>query len=255
MRKLLILLALLSLLLPTFAANAASAEDARQTWQNAIAARLSADVAYKQATEKYQKDKTPENDAGVIDAAKAALRSVLNEAEAWLNWKNAEAQANPYASDEIKQNIGADVNKNLAKISGLRQEVDAIDNRIEVATVFIKIAGSYVELLADVARNTGAVWVEWGNKLIATAESLEAKLREAATDNTPALAALDKAKTELTESREHANEAAAAYKLVTLPGTPLIKFAEGNKHLRLARLNLLTAQEYLAEAWRLIAAG
>ena len=49
------------------------------------------------------------------------------------------------------------------------------------------------------------------------------------------------------------DEAEDAYAEVVLPGTPLIKFSEGNNNLRAARMNLIAAHKNLNQAYMLIA--
>ena len=113
----------------------------------------------------YKKDKTPENDQRVIDAAKTVLNDALDEAEAWLKWKQLEADDNIDVPEGIKNNVDSDVEANLAKIDGFRADVAGIENRLQVIGVFLKIVGGYTGLLTDVARNSGAMWVYIGEQL------------------------------------------------------------------------------------------
>lgn len=237
------------------AVYALTSSEAKQAWLGAKQTRISADAEYRQAQLDYATDKTPENDAAVISTAKTVLNTVLDEAEAWLNWKKVEAEENPDAPDYIKNNITADVNKNLAKIDGLRTEVNGIENRLQVGVVFLKMVGAYVELLADVARNTGAMWVYIGDNLVSTTEDYEAKLRQAANqldDKTAVIEKLDIAKSEIATAESKVKVAETAYKQVVLPGTPMIKFAEGNNYLRQAKTNLVNAHLQLVHAYNLI---
>lgn len=250
----LVVMVITSLLFQVGVASAITSGEAKQNWQNAQGARVDADAAYRQAQLDYASDKTPENDQKVIDTAKVVLGAALTEAEAWLNWKNQEAKESD-APAEIKANIESDVNKNLAKITGLRSEVSGIKTRLDVGVVFLKMVGAYVELLTDVARNTGAVWVYAGNEIADKTADYEAKLRATAeklNNNTDIIAKLDIAKSEIGTARSKINVADAAYKKVVLPGTPLVKFAEGNGYLRQARTNLLNAAEQLEYAFNLI---
>ncbi|MBI5071543.1 hypothetical protein HZB93_01465 [Candidatus Falkowbacteria bacterium] len=243
-----------SLLFQVGAASAITSGEAKQEWRSAQSARIEADAAYKQAQLDYAADKTPENDKKVIDTAKTVLDAALNEAEAWLNWKNLEAKESGVPAD-IKANIETDVNKNLAKIATLRQDVLNIKTRAEVGVVFLKMIGSYVELLADVARNTGAMWVYLGNEIADKTAGYEVKLRAAAekmSDNAEIMAKLDVAKSEIDVAKNKIKTAEGVYKKVVLPGTPLIMFAEGNEYLRQARLNLINAHIQLENAFNLI---
>jgi hypothetical protein len=243
-----------SLLFQVGSVSALTSGEAKQTWLSAMQTRITADATYKQAQLDYAANKTPENDKKVIDTAKEVLGAALDEAAAWLKWKNEEAKESD-APSELKVNIGKDVEKNLAKIDGLKNEVVAIKTRGEVVVVFLKMVGSYVELLTDVARNTGAVWVYMGNQIADKTADFEIKLRTTANglvDNTAILAKLDIAKSEIDLARTQINAANTSYKLVVLPGTPLIKFAEGNSYLRQAKVNLSAATGQLQEAFNLI---
>lgn len=235
-------------------ASALTSGEAKQAWLSAMQEKISADAAYKQAQLNYAADKTPENEQKVIDTAKTVLNTVLDEAEAWLVWKNQEAKASDVPA-ELKADIAADVQRNLDKITTLRGDVARIKTRLDVAGVFLKMVGSYVELLTDVARNTGAIWVNLGNKIADKTADFEIKLRTTANgmvNNTEIIAKLDIAKSEIDLARTQINAAETAYKLVVLPGTPLVKFAEGNSYLRQARVNLFAAAEQLQGAFNLI---
>jgi hypothetical protein len=243
-----------SLLFQTGIASALTSSEGKQAWLSAMQTRISADAAYKQAQLNWASDKTPENGQKVIDVAKTVLNAVLDEAKAWLEWKNQEARESD-APQELKTNISNDVKKNLAKIETLREEVARIKTRVDVAGVFLKMVGSYVELLADVARNTGAIWVNIGNKIADRTADYEIKLRTTANglvDNTAILEKLDIAKSEIDLARTQINAAETAYKKVIIPGTPLVKFSEGNSYLRQAKVNLQAAVEQLHTAFNLI---
>lgn len=250
----LVIAVIASLMFQVGLASALTSGEAKQAWLSAMQTRISADAAYKQAQLDYAGNKTPGNDQKVIDTAKTVLNTVLDEAEAWLVWRNQEAKASD-VSAELKTNIATDVQRNLDKITTLRGDVARIKTRVDVAGVFLKMIGSYVELLTDVARNTGAVWVYVGNQIADQTADYEIKLRTTAggmVSNTAILAKLDIAKSEITLARTQINAAETSYKLVALPGTPLVKFAEGNSYLRQARVNLLAAAGQLQEVFNLI---
>jgi len=249
-----VIVVIASLIFQVGLASALTPGEARQDWLSAMQARISADAAYKQAQLNYTADKTPENDQKVIDTAKTVLNTALDEAEAWLVWKNQEAKASDVPA-ELKASIATDVQRNLDKITTLRGDVARIKTRVDVAGVFLKMIGAYVELLADVARNTGAVWVYTGNQIADRTADYEIKLRTTANglvDNAEILAKLDIAKSEITLARTQINAAETAYKQVVLPGTPLVKFSEGNSYLRQARINLSAAAGQLQTAFNLI---
>jgi hypothetical protein len=250
----LVFVVIVSLLFQVGVASALTAGEAKQAWLSVMQARISADASYKQAQLNWASDKTPENDQKVIDAAKTVLSAALDEVEAWLEWKNQEAKESD-VPEALKINIADDVKVNLAKIETLRGDVARIKTRVDVVGVFLKMVGSYVELLADVARNTGAVWVNLGNKIADKTADYEIKLRTTANglvDNAAILAKLDIAKSEIDLARTQINAAETAYKAVVIPGTPLVKFAEGNSYLRQAKVNLQAATEQLQGVFNLI---
>ncbi|MFA5188802.1 MAG: hypothetical protein WC460_05570 [Patescibacteria group bacterium] len=249
MRKIIVLFLLFSLLaLPVLAQT-------ESDWLNAKSRTISAQAVYKQAQADYKADKTPINEQKLISATKDVLNAALNEVEAWLKWKNNEAKNNPDAPADIKNDIESDVNKNLAKIADFRIEVSGITTQAQAGIVFLKMAVAYLELLTDVARNTGAMWVEIGKKQISQSSNYEVKLRVAAekiSNSSEIIRILDSAKGKITEAQNNVNLAESAYKVVKLPGTPLIKFNAGNNYLRLARSNLLEANSELLFALKLL---
>ncbi|OGL74328.1 hypothetical protein A3E39_04675 [Candidatus Uhrbacteria bacterium RIFCSPHIGHO2_12_FULL_60_25] len=224
---------------PVFALSQSGAKDA---WVQAQQVRLGADAAYRQAQLDYSKDKSPAEEQKLIDAAKALMNAALDEARAWLEWKRIESSEDARVPSDIKENINTDVENNLEKISGFRADVAGVTTRAETFVVFLKIVGGYAGLLADVARNTGAMWSSIGSQLVARAEDFEAKLRAVAADRPDLIPKLDIARSEVALAKSKVAMAKAAYLLVKLPGTPLIKFSEGNGYLREAQLNLVQAQ-------------
>ena len=250
----LVIVCLASWSVPALAAGVA---DTRQEWLQAQQTRIAADATYKQAQIDYRASKTPENDKEVVDTAKALMNAALDEAAAWLRWKDAEAQGDPRVPAEIRNAISADVAANLQKIVGYRADVAAIQAQIQIPGVFLKLVGGYTGLLTDVARNSGALWAAIGTSWVETASTYATKLRTAAadvSDNAEILAALDAADAAIAKARTNVAAAKDAYALVRLPGTPFIKFAQGNASLRLAQTQLLEAQAQLVRAFTLIGA-
>ena len=232
--------------------------EARQAWIDAKQTSRELQQIHRDAKVDYAVDRTPENDALVVSTGKDVLIAALDEAQAWLEWKQIQASESTEISEELKAVIEADIQSNLAKISDLRTDVDGIDSQLELGLVFLKMIGKYVELLTDVARDWGKILVELGNAHLSTSEAYELKLREAAQgidDNAEIIAALDSAKNSLVEARSNVSKAEASYELVVLPGTPLIKFAEGNDYMRTARSNLLSAVASMNRAYALIYAS
>lgn len=259
MKKILTAIFVLAVLLfSVFSVSALTSSEAKQAWFDAREASREAQEDHREAKVDYAADPSPENEQALIDAGKIVLNAALDEAEAWLVWKNLEVGENPEIPDDLKENIQEDVETNLAKIDELRADVDGIDTRLELGLVFLKMVGKYTELLADVARNTGMVWVHIGNTYADDIEAYEADLRESAEsmeDNEAVIEKLDMASDELENARENIDDAEETYGQVVIPGTPLIKFAEGNNYLRNARGNLILAHSYLEQAYRLMVAG
>ncbi|WP_135610605.1 hypothetical protein [Methanococcoides sp. AM1] len=252
------LLVLAMLLLQPIAVSALSSGDAKQAWHDAKQASLEAQAEHRDAKLEWAADKTEENNQKVIDTGKDALNAALDEVEAWLIWKDLEVEDNPDIPDDLKESIQEDVDTNLVKIDELRADVDGVDNRFELGAVFLKMVGSYFELVSDVARNSGFVWVHTANEHADTLEDYEAKLREVAEDmedNDLILEKLDMAKADIEDARTNINNAEEEYEQVRTPGKPLIKFSNGNNYLRIARGNMLSAHGYLNEAYGLIVRG
>lgn len=252
------LLVLIMLLLQPIAVSALSASDAKQAWYDAKQASLEAQEAHRDAKIEWAANKTDENNQRVIDTGKDALNAALDEVEAWLIWKDLEVEENPEIPDDLKESIQSDVDTNLGKIDELRTEVDAVENRFELGVVFLKMIGSYFELVSDVARNSGFVWVHTANQHADTLEEYEASLREAAEgmeDNELIIEKLDMARAEIEDARVNIDNAEEEYEQVRIPGKPLIKFSNGNNYLRIARGNMLSAHGYLNEAYGLMVRG
>jgi hypothetical protein len=237
------------LLLNSLAVSALSASEAKIEWLDAKVVSKEKQEIHRDAKVDYAADKTVENEQEVIDTGKEVMHAALDEAEAWLIWKELEAQENPFVPDDLKEDISNDVDKNLDTVDELRDDVDNIKTQLEMGLVFLKMIGKYAELLTDVARNSGMMWVHIGNTHLETMEEYEQKLRDA-TDDEDALEYLDEAKEDLEEAKRNIDKAEESYEEVVLPGTPLIKFAEGNNYLRTAKTNLLSAHSNLNKALR-----
>jgi Na+-transporting methylmalonyl-CoA/oxaloacetate decarboxylase gamma subunit len=244
------------LILQTVAVSAMTADEAKQAWEEAKQVSKDAQKIHQDAKITWAADKTPENDQAVVDTGKTVLNDALDEAEAWLIWKNLEAEENNDVPEELKNAVKDDVDANLAKIDALRTDVSGVKNQFELGVVFLKMIGKYFELLADVARDSGKMWVHIGNTYADTTEEYEEKLRTAAEgmpDNEDIIQKLDTAKSELETARRNIDNAASSYEQVRLPGTPLLKFAEGNSYLRAAQANLILSQGYLNQAYNAMA--
>ncbi len=245
---------LVVLVLQTIAVSALTASEAKQEWRDLKQVSKDKKQIHRDAKIEYAAEKTEENKQNIIETGKDVLNSALDEAEAWLNWKDLEAEENSEIPADIKDLIKEDVEKNLEKVDGLRSDVDGIENQLELGLVFLKMVGKYFELIADVARNTGKMWVHIANEKIGTIEDYESKLREE-TDDENIIAKLDAAKEDIEEAQSNVDKAESSYEEVVTPGTPLIKFAEGNNYLRTARTNLLSAHRNLDQAYKMMLRG
>lgn len=255
MKKLFMPIFLVSILLLQIVFIAASASDLRQDWKDLKEVSREKQQLHREAKQVWRADKTDENNQAVVDTGKETLHAALNEAEAWLNWKRAEAEENEFAPEDIKQDIYDDVEANLAKVEDLRTQVDEVDTQLELGITFLTMIGKYFELLTDVARNSGKMWVHIANTRADKLEEFEQKLRDAAEDlddNEEIIEELDDAKRNIESARENIEDAEAYYEDVQVGGTPLIKFGEGNKKLRNAREEMLQAGSNLRQAFRLI---
>ena len=166
MKKIFLITAVAAMLFTQATAVLAIESGSKQAWLSAKQATKTADAAHRQAKLDYATNKTPENEQKVIDTGKTLLQNGLNEVEEWLLWKNTEAEEDSRVPDSIKNAIASDVEKNLAKIENFRTEVDGVTSQFQLGVVFLKMIGAYLELLTDVARNTGAMWVNIGNNLL-----------------------------------------------------------------------------------------
>ncbi|MBN1195765.1 MAG: hypothetical protein JXA08_10600 [Methanomicrobiaceae archaeon] len=255
---LLIVFLCLLIILQPLAVSAFAAGEAKQAWHAAKSRSTDMQEAHRQAKVDWAADQTPENNRLVIDTGKEALSAALDEAEAWLVWKQLEAEENPDIPDDLKNQVSDDVEENLAKIGELREDVDAIETRLDLGLTYLKMVGRYLELLTDVARDSGLVWVHVAGTYADTIEAYEADLREAAVtmpDNGAILSKLDLADAELAAARKNIADAREEYLSVKAGGTPLISFSNGNNSLKIARGNMLSAQGYLSHAYGLIVAG
>lgn len=258
MKKVLLGILLISLLLvQAVAVTALTASEAKQDWLDAKEESLAAQEYHQEMKVLHAGDPSDENEQKVIDSGKDVLHAALDEVEAWLIWKDLEVEENDDVPEDLKDAIQSDVNDNLDVIEELRSDVDDVDNRLELAIVFLKMIGSYFELLEDVARNSGLTWVHIGNTYADNVEEYYLGLKDQAEDledNEEILELLYDAELELSEARENIDDAQDAYQRIGQDNQPLIKFAEGNNYLRTAKINLLSAHGYLHEAYREMAA-
>jgi hypothetical protein len=246
------------LLMQGIVVSALTESEAKQDWRDAKQVSQDKQQIHRDAKIEFAGDKSEENRQAIVDTGKEALHAALNEVEAWLTWKDIEANENPDLPDDLKETISADVRTNLDKIDELRTDVDGVDNQLELGLVFLKMIGSYHELLTDAARDWGKILVHLGNTRLDTADDYESKLRAEAEEmenNVDIMDKLDMARDDLDEAQSNVDKAESSYDQVVLPGTPLIKFAEGNNYMRTARTNLLSALSNLNQAYNMMLRG
>lgn len=257
-RKVIVIFLIVLIFMQSTAMCALTESEAKQNWYDAKQISHDKQQIHRDAKIDFAGNKSEENRQAVVDTGKEALHASLDEAEAWLIWKNISANENPYLSDDLKETISEDIQTNLDKIDDLRTDVDDIETQLELGIVFLKMVSEYSELLTDVARDWGKILVHLGNTHIETTEEIESKLRviaESIEDNEEIIQLLDMAKDDLDEARNNVEKAESSYEQVVLPGKPLIKFAEGNSYMRTAKTYLLNALSNLNHAYSLIIRG
>ncbi|MFC1732034.1 hypothetical protein ACFL6I_17085 [candidate division KSB1 bacterium] len=255
MKKILYSVLVFVLLLAAAVCVSADASDARQDWLDAKEVTKEKKAAHQEARLEFQADNTPENREKVVDTGKEFQHSILDEAEAWLDWKETEAEENERIPDDLRDRIIDDIATNKEKINDLRAEVDAVTNQAQLGAVSLKMIGKYFELLTDVSRNTGLAWVHVANTHADKLEEFEGKLRDAAGDNEEAIEKLDAAMEDIEDARENIDKAEDAYESIEIGKQPFLKQREGNMYLRDARQNMLAAHANLRLAFRLIVRG
>ncbi len=238
-----------------FCVRAVSSSQAWKDWAEARGRRMQAEATYGAATLQDRQNKTPENDRIVVTAAKSLLNAWLDEAQTWLTWRDLEAQQNPDVPASIRKSIDGDVNRSMGKISELRDQVAAFKTVPEGIDVWVKLVGNYLNLTVDVARNSGAMWVAVGDKMLDTADNYEVRLRAAALragNSSSSRGKLDNAKSELAAARNEMRQADESYRQVVIPGEPVVMFNQGNSYLMQAKEHLINAQSQMAAAFNLI---
>ena len=243
------------LLFQPIIAFALTSSEAKQAWYDAKEASREAKSAYREAQLEWAANKTEENRDLVIEAGKDTMLAALDEAEVWLIWRQAELDENPEIPEDLREGIASDIEVNLAKIDDLRAEVNNVETQIELAVVFLKMIGKYLELVSDVARNTGLIWVYVANSYADVIMEYENQMREAAEslpDTGDVIAKLDNVVTELDEARASIDAAEEEYRDMAAGGSPLLSFSNGNNQLRIARNHMINAQKALREAYQLL---
>lgn len=238
------------LLLSIVSISALTAREAKQNWLDAKENSKELQKTHREAKQTHG----PQSE-GAVETGKDVLNAALDEVESWLIWKEEETNENDELPQNLKDDIYEDIETNKDKIDSLRDEVDAIDTPFALGITFLRMIGKYTELLTDVSRDSGKIWVHIANKRIENLESLEARIRNAAEDlddNDEIIEKLDIAQEKISEAKEHIGHADGLYEDVRTGKTPLITFHEGNQHLRYARASMLEAHIKLNQALRMI---
>jgi hypothetical protein len=256
MKKVLIVFLIAMLLLDVVSALTAS--EAKSAWQGAKKLTLPAKAEYSDAKIVWAADRTPEKDKEVVDTGKNLLNVTLDEAKAWLIWKNLEAEEMVGVPQVLIDTIKLDVDTRIKDIDRLREDINDVRNQFDLGVVFVRMIGKYMGLVTDVARDSGKMWAQVADTYGDRIGEYENKLRtvtESIPNNKAMLAKLDAVDSEVEKARQNIREANTAYDKVRLTGTPLLSFAEGNSYLSAAKTNLLSAQIYLGQAYDLMARG
>jgi len=229
MNKLLVLLVLIAMFSSVVYADL---NDAKQKWLDAKAYHEQTKIEWREAQQLVTANNTPENVQNVIAKAKISLNAGLDAAIAFFEFHKEKLEAEDI-SDSLKSTIRSDLDKNIGIAEGLKLDVDAIDSRLEVGLVSLKIFDKYLNLLVDVMRDTGLAYIEKSNdrydRLSEMRTKLESKIpesRKAEFEN-----ALNDIDSHLREAKTNLDNAEAKYKSIIQKQGSGIAFAEGNKLL------------------------
>ena len=253
MKKQLIIMFIFAILL--LQVVAASPGEAKSNWLELKDVSKEMKSAYKDAQKEFKNNKTDENKQILVDAGKDLLNAGLDEAEAWLLWKQIQVAEDPKAPEDLAQKIQEDITKNLDKIEGLRTKVDNVGNQLQLGLVFIEMVVEYRSLIADVSNNMGNAFIHKANEMLETANAMEEKLRELAEGNEKAISYLDEAKADLESAQSHVGEADTNYDSIKVPGKPLVDFHQGNIHLREAKQDFVSAHQNMKKAYKELLKG
>ena len=229
MKRLLILLILIAM----FSSVAyADLSDAKQKWLDAKAYHEQTKIEWREAQQLVNLNNTPENVQNVIAKAKVSLNAGLDAAIAFFEFHKEKLEAEDI-SDSLKSTIRSDIDKNIGVAEGLKLEVDAIDSRLEVGIVSLKIFDKYLNLLVDIMRDTGLAYIEKSNGRYDRLSEMRTKLESKIPESRKAEfeSALNDIDNHLKEAKANIDNAEAKYKSIIQKQGSGIAFAEGNKLL------------------------
>lgn len=229
MKKLLTLLILIALFSGVVYADLGSS---KQKWLDAKAYHEQTKIEWREAQKLVTANNTPENVQNVIAKAKISLNAGLDAAIAFFEFHKEKLEAEDI-SDSLKSIIRSDLNKNIGVAEGLKLEVDAIDSRLEVGLVSLKIFDKYLNLLVDVMRDTGLAYVEKSNNKYDRLSEMKIKLESKIPESRKAEfeSALNGIENHLKEAKLNIDNAEAQYRSITQKQGSGIAFAEGNRLL------------------------
>ena len=106
MKKIVFLIITLLLVQSVFAL---SAGEARDEWKHLKDVSKEKRAMHQDAKLEFSLDKSDENRQAVVETGKDSLNAALDEAEAWLVWKDLEAKDNDDIPSELRNTIRDDV--------------------------------------------------------------------------------------------------------------------------------------------------
>ena len=229
MNKLLVLLVLIAMFSSVVYADL---NDAKQKWLDAKAYHEQTKIEWREAQQLVTANNTPENVQNVIAKAKISLNAGLDAAIAFFEFHKEKLEAEDI-SDSLKSTIRSDLDKNIGIAEGLKLDVDAIDSRLEVGLVSLKIFDKYLNLLVDVMRDTGLAYIEKSNDRYDRLSEMRTKLESKIPESRKAEfeSALNDIDSHLREAKTNLDNAEAKYKSIIQKQGSGIAFAEGNKLL------------------------
>lgn len=233
-------------LLVVFSSMVFAHGDLKQEWIDAKAVHKEARDVWKEAQVLVNSVNTPENVRNVIDKAKISLNAGLDEAIAYFEFQK-DKLLDSDISDDLKVVIQADIDNNLGIANDLKNDVAGITTRLQIGIVTLKIVDKYLDLLVDIMRDTGLVFVEKGNnrhdKLDNFRDRIESNIPADSKSDYQEL--LDKIENNMNEAKSNINSAEAKYKSITQKQGSGVAFREGNNLMRQSNQNMKLAFENL----------
>lgn len=223
----------------------ASIADARQTWLEARETHIELQQEWREAQQLVARENTPENVENVVNKAKVSLNSGLDEAIAFFELQK-EKLTTADVSDDLKQTIESDLNKNIDAAEALKDDVNSIQTRVEVGITSLKILDAYLNLLVDVMRDSGFVYVEKARlrveKLEQFRDMLQEKVNLAPESKKQELEGLmDDLNKNIQDAKDNIDEAEDNYKSITQKEGSRLKFQQGNTNIMQSRNEMLMA--------------